>query len=179
MKLLVLLVALMLLVPSQQTNELPIFRGRIVFDESMPAPHGARFDSLLRLMFDTYAVEPPERVEIILVPYGQYERLVAENAAGPNWRAYLAALRREQSPYMTSSGFWRQSTFPDGLTIVTWDLNDLTLVHETSHYICQRLGESLNLGWHRQGVSDCTSSVSHGFWHSKVFRQWLRDRPWR
>ena len=85
-----------------------------------------------------------------------------------------------QSPNTrTSTAFWSGSDAQDKkLTFEMWQLDDVDVVHETVHYICQRWAPTLDFGYHN-GRSDCTLVLMDRFWHSPIYRQWLRDRPWR
>ena len=137
----------------------------------------ARLEAFIKLYFELVEVPFPERIEVHVIPYEQFEEQLAQQNAGPQWQQWLRVYRAGDN--LTMSAFISVPHMYDNELVVTaWQLSDNDLAHEFSHYACHRIGSKVGMGLHRAPITDCVNAITSNFWHSKSYRAWLRERPW-
>ena len=172
--------ALILILAPQGVETIELNNGKILYDTTLRVPDAARVESLLELFFTLHPNTPrPEQIEIHFLAYEDFEIELAQHEAGPNWRLFLRAYQTDPNSRLMKA-FVRPAGFSrNRVEIVTFELNDHTVVHEMSHWACHTFGPEIRSGMHVGDPYDCTNAATQDLMDSLKFRDWLRDRPWR
>jgi hypothetical protein len=168
-----LLCMILVAVNAADTYTLPLGDfGSIEYDRLLRTPDTPRIASLLRLVFDMHPGVGLAPTTIELMTTGDFEEFVAKREGGAAWRVWLERYRSAHERYL---GWCDPVRARQGkLRIVTDEITDVVLVHESLHYInCHLTTDCLLLNNH-----NVIGDEVQIFMASPAYKKWKRERPW-